>query len=140
MSHGVHVLLVDDEYEFRTAMAALLASEGFRVSTAGSGDEALRFVQETPDDPVDVFLLDFRMPGRDGGQTLQELRKRGIRSCAILLSAITNAALFAGKLGFDAGVAKPCHFDELLDAIHRCTSSRCVTPSPGKSEASALSS
>jgi CheY-like chemotaxis protein len=42
MPDRTHVLVVDDEREFRTAMGALLASEGFRVSTAGSGDEALQ--------------------------------------------------------------------------------------------------
>lgn len=123
MMNGSHILVVDDERDFRESTRLLLTMEGFRVSEAGSGDDAVRLVQQraASGNPVDVVLLDFRMPGKNGGQTLRALRALGIEACAILVSAAADLETISSTFGFDDVVAKPCDFADLLAAISRCT-------------------
>ncbi len=66
------VLIVDDEARFRKTLAKLLATKGIDVHTVGSGEEAVSFVQQHP---VDVILLDMRMPGMNGIDTLSALKR-----------------------------------------------------------------
>jgi DNA-binding response OmpR family regulator len=121
MTDPAHVLVVDDEKDFREATTMLLSLEGFRVSEASSGDEAIPLLQSTSSaDRVDVVLLDYRMPGRNGGDTLKALRALGLKSRVILVTAASNFRNLGVKFGFDEVVPKPCDFNELLAAIQRC--------------------
>jgi DNA-binding response OmpR family regulator len=97
-----------------------------------SGDEALEFFEADDADPIDILLLDFRMPGRDGGQTLQELRARGVTARAILLSATPGIEVLGTRFGFDAALAKPCDFDEVVAAIRRLDGRFAVAATPGR--------
>ena len=122
-----HVLVVDDQADFRKSIVSLLASEGFRVSSVASGDEALEFFEtEDPTDPIDLLLLDYRMPGRNGAETLQELRARGVAARAILLSATPGIEALSKRFGFDAALAKPCEFDEVVAVMRRLDDRRAV--------------
>jgi CheY-like chemotaxis protein len=71
-----HLLIIDDERPFRTLIQRLLGREGFQVSEASSGEEAIRLFDSGL--RVDVMLVDYRMPGLNGGQTLEALRRSGI--------------------------------------------------------------
>ena len=79
----IHVLLVDDEAEFRDALARALGRRGFRLSEAPDGATALaRVRQERPD----LVLLDLKMDGMDGITTLEALRQLDDRLPVILLT------------------------------------------------------
>ncbi|MBD3257152.1 response regulator, partial [candidate division GN15 bacterium] len=67
------VLLVDDEAEFRSDLANRLNLRGYETVEAGNGDYAIKLARNDYD--IDVVLLDLRMPGLDGEQTLKELKK-----------------------------------------------------------------
>jgi len=71
MSH--RILIVDDEPDITALVAYHLAKAGYRVSTAGTGTEALRSARE---DRPDVIILDLMLPGHSGYDVLTELRHR----------------------------------------------------------------
>jgi CheY-like chemotaxis protein len=120
MHNGYHVFVVDDEPDFRATTAALLAMEGFRVTEASDGFDALRRLSHNDVARVDAFLIDFRMPGLNGGETLQRIRAAGVSGCAILVSASADLERLAKQFLFDDSVRKPCDLEEVLAAIHRC--------------------
>lgn len=124
VAEETHVLLVDDECDFRDMTAMLLALEGFRVSEAADGYEAIRLMEADGGATTDVVLLDFRMPGLNGGEVLGELRSRGVRAPAILVSAVADPMAVVRRFGFDGAVPKPCELDQLLAEIRRCVSAR----------------
>ena len=67
-----HILVVDDEPDITTFLAALLEDEGYRVRTAASGEEGLALLRQ---DSFDLVLLDHRMPGQTGSGMYAELQK-----------------------------------------------------------------
>ena len=68
----IRVLLVDDEKQFVDVLAERLETRDFDVTIAYSGDEALEAVKSKP---LDVVVLDVLMPGRDGIETLVEIKR-----------------------------------------------------------------
>ncbi|MBF0173824.1 MAG: response regulator [Magnetococcales bacterium] len=77
---NLRVLVVDDNECAREVLSGMLESLSFRVATAASGDEAMRMfsqVQNDPDgDPFAIVLMDWRMPGMDGIETVRCLKAR----------------------------------------------------------------
>ena len=72
MTKNKKILIVDDEQSIVQSLSGLLSDEGFQVSTAVNGYEALKIIDsESPD----VVLLDIWMPGMDGIETLREIKK-----------------------------------------------------------------
>ena len=67
------ILVVDDEADIRDALEMVLRYEKHEVATAPDGDRALASIEK---DPPDVVLLDVKMPGRDGIEILEEIRRR----------------------------------------------------------------
>ena len=67
----IDLLIVDDEADFRRAVSRALSRRGFRVSEADTGQRALEIVRASP---PDIMVLDLRMPGMDGIETLRRLR------------------------------------------------------------------
>jgi len=124
MHDSLHILVIDDEPAFVEPTVALLSLEGFRVTGALSGVEALRRLSQPDTGKVDAFLIDFRMPGLNGGETLMQIRAAGAQGRAILVSAAADIERIAREFGFDDSVRKPCDLDDLLAAIRRCTGSR----------------
>ena len=70
---GHRILVVDDERDITALVAYHLAKEGYRVSTASSGPEALK---SATDERPDLIVLDLMLPGLSGYDVLQELRQR----------------------------------------------------------------
>lgn len=112
------ILIVDDEAELRDNLAALLRHEGFHVSTAESGLEGLRLFTSQR---FDVVLLDLIMPGQDGIETLQEMRKVGGHTKFIVMTAFAtvNTAVQAIRKGAADYLSKPFRFEELVSVIRR---------------------
>lgn len=112
----IKILLVDDESDFVETMAKRFGIRKMPIDTAQSGQEALELLA-TRD--YDVVILDVRMPGMDGLETLREIREKNPLTEVIMLTG--HASLEAGMQGMNLGaydyILKPADFDELLDKV-----------------------
>lgn len=108
------ILLVDDEEAFVTAMARRLARRHVSATNAYSGDEALKKLEEDPE--IDVVVLDVKMPGMDGIETLREIKRLFPTVEVILLTghATFDSAMEGMKLGAFDYLMKPCDIEEVL--------------------------
>jgi CheY-like chemotaxis protein len=104
--HEEVVLLVDDDSDVRDVAATMLATLGYQVIEARSGDEALEILQRS-DQRIDIMLVDFAMPGMNGVETAQ--RAATIRpDLPILLSTgYADAAGLSGEAGRGRILRKP---------------------------------
>jgi DNA-binding NtrC family response regulator len=110
------VLLVDDEVDFVQAVARRLKRNELGVEAAHSGGDALRHLAENP---TDVVVLDMKMPGMDGLETLREIKARQPLVEVIMLTghASVEAAIDGMELGAFDYLMKPVEFEELLYKI-----------------------
>jgi DNA-binding NtrC family response regulator len=113
MSDPPKILLVDDEERFRTTLRKMLTAQGLAVTAAGSGPEAL---EELRNHAYDVILLDIRMPGMDGLETLTQIKKLRPDTEVIMLTghASVDLALEINKRGGYDYLLKPCPLEEIL--------------------------
>ena len=110
------ILVVDDEPDFCEALREFLAEKGFSVMEANSCEEALAaYSQERPD----VVLLDVIMPGKDGRETLKELKALDPEVSVIMITALHEEDLALEAMGdgaFDY-ITKPVNPDYLEMAL-----------------------
>jgi len=108
-----NALLVDDEPEFTEVLAKRLAKRGAGVQTVGTGEQALDIVRNGG---IDVVVLDVRMPGMDGIQTLREIKQIDPLVEVIMLTghASIEVAIQGMELGAFDYLMKPVNFDELF--------------------------
>jgi DNA-binding NtrC family response regulator len=113
----VSVLLVDDEQSFVEIMSQRLRRRGFIASYACSGKDALHRLET--DHSIEVVLLDVKMPGMDGIETIRMIKKNRPLVKIIMLTghATVNSAIEAMKLGAFDYLMKPCDLDELVFKI-----------------------
>ena len=106
------VLLVDDEKDFIEMLSLRLQEAGEKVSAAYSGKECLEGLDAAQ---IDVVVLDIKMPGMDGIETLREIKKRFPLVEVILLTGhgSTETAVEGMKLGAFDYLMKPADFDDL---------------------------
>lgn len=112
------IMVVDDEPAIRFFLSEELKEAGYQVLTAASGKEALARLEQQP---VDLVLLDQRMPGLDGLHTMELIRQLSLPPEVIILTAhaTLDTAITAMRLGSDDFLIKPCDSDELLAAVKR---------------------
>jgi two-component system nitrogen regulation response regulator NtrX len=110
------ILIVDDERNAVAAVARMLAVEGYEVHRAYSGDEALEVAGR---EPIDLALLDVRMPGRDGLSTLEALLSRDPDLPVIMMSAhgTIETAVKATQAGARDFLEKPLSTEKVLMAL-----------------------
>ena len=115
---GEHILVVDDEPAIQTALRGVLEDEGYRVTTVGSGDDALRLLTE---DSPDVIFLDIWMPKRDGLDTLAELKRARPEAAVIMISGhgTIDTAVKATRLGAYDFIEKPLSLEKTLVTVTR---------------------
>ena len=115
-SKKLTVLLVDDEDRFREALSRQLSVRGFDVLSAASGEDALKIVNGNS---IDVIILDQKMPGMDGTQTLHEIKKIDPSIEIIMLTghATVDTAFEIMKQGAFDYIMKPVNLDEILFKI-----------------------
>lgn len=109
-----NILVVDDEDEIRHVIRVLLESEGFAVTEAASGEEALaRFVPDT-----DLVILDVMMPGISGYQVCLRLRERWNVPILFLTAKTQDSDLTMGySSGGDDYLSKPFSYPELMARV-----------------------
>lgn len=114
---GEIVLIVDDEATIVVTARETLESNGYRVLTAASGEQAVAVFQQQPD-PIDLVVLDMMMPGMDGCETKSALRSIA-RECKILAtSGLRRPGNEGDKMADINGfLAKPYSDEQLLRAV-----------------------
>jgi DNA-binding response OmpR family regulator len=111
------ILVVDDDPEIREFISWTLEEEGFAVSTAPNGAVALNLVRQTS---PDLILLDMRMPVMDGWAFSQAYHQLpGQQAPIIVLTAATDAALFASQISANDYLPKPFDLDALVNKVRQ---------------------
>jgi two-component system, OmpR family, response regulator MprA len=126
----LEILVVDDDPALRTALDRALKLEGYRVSFAHDGRQALQMMTGTSQDAV---ILDLGLPLMDGLEVCRRVRERGDRTPVLMLTA--RDAVTDRVEGLDAGaddyLVKPFALDELLARLRALLRRSTATPSEG---------
>ena len=124
MSEPMTVLFVDDEPDFLQTLLKRMRKRDVNASGVGSGEEALVHLAQFP---ADVVVLDVRMPGMGGIETLRAIKKKTPLTEVVMLTG--HASLEVAREGMENGafdyLMKPVDIDDLLykiqDAFHKKT-------------------
>ncbi|MBL9186135.1 MAG: response regulator transcription factor [Opitutaceae bacterium] len=110
------ILLAEDDANIRLGLVATLESDGYAVTAAGDGAQALKLF---PQEKFDLVLLDVMMPKASGYDVCRELRARGVRTPVLFLTAKGEEIdkVVGLKLGADDYVTKPFGVHELLARV-----------------------
>ena len=117
------ILVVDDEPSIVQSLSGLLSDEGFEVTSAANGYEALQHIEnEAPD----LILLDIWMPGIDGIETLKEIKKNNPQIQVIMITGhgTIETAVQATKEGAFDFIEKPLSIDKVIVAINNALNFR----------------
>jgi DNA-binding NtrC family response regulator len=125
----INILLVDDERDFVEVLSLRLVDAGHRVKTAFSGQEALSVLADTEGDrlpEIDVIVLDIKMPGMDGIETLKQIKAKYPVIEVILLTGhgAVDTAVKGLKSGAFDYLLKPADFDELTTKLEAARKQR----------------
>ncbi|MBU3952405.1 MAG: response regulator, partial [Proteobacteria bacterium] len=115
MIKPIKILMVDDEKRFRDTTKKILSKKGFDTILAENGEDALEKIAQEPD----VVILDIKMPGMDGHETLKKIKKMRPELPVIMLTGhgekpSARQALVEGAFDY---LAKPCDIDLLAEKI-----------------------
>ena len=118
------VLVVDDEQDIRDASERILSRVGYHVQKASRGDEALDILNK---ERVDILLLDLKMPGMDGLEVLERIRKQNTQIQVIVITgyATVETAIEAMKQGAYDFIPKPFEPDQLRIVVNRAWEKMC---------------
>lgn len=120
MSAGRRILIVEDKATSRELLRTVLEKQGYAVSEAADGEQAL---QQARSEMPDLILLDLQMPLRNGYEVLSELRKEQ-RFSTVPIVAVTASAMQgdrekALRAGFSGYLTKPLSLSDLRNEIQR---------------------
>jgi DNA-binding NtrC family response regulator len=123
MSRKIRVMVVDDDAVLRKLVSDQVARMGFDSTAAASGEEALEAIAKSD---FDVVLLDIRMPGLSGLETLREVRKLEDAPEIIMLTADTSlgTGIEAMRLGAYDYLTKPATLDEIEAVVRKADEKR----------------
>ena len=112
----VKILIVDDEKDFVEMFSLRLTRQGEKVSVAYSGQEALDLLEKTK---IDVVILDIRMPGMDGIETLKKIKASYPLVEVIMLTGhgSTETAVEGMKEGAFDYLLKPADFEDISEKV-----------------------
>jgi DNA-binding response OmpR family regulator len=114
--HPVRILIIEDEMKVANALRAGLEAEHYEVAVATTGEEGFFLANQAS---FDLLLLDLMLPRRDGIDVLATLRKRGIQTPILVLTAkdTVEDRVIGLDQGADDYLTKPFAFSELLARI-----------------------
>jgi DNA-binding NtrC family response regulator len=119
-----NILLVDDEVPFVETMTKRLNRRGFEILSAYTGLDALDMLSRHS--KIDVVILDVKMSGMDGIQTLEEIKHRFPITEVIMLTghATVESAIEGMKLGAFDYLMKPCDMEQLISKVESAVQRR----------------
>jgi len=122
--NGINVLLVDDEIAFVETMAKRLTKRGLQVVSAFNGNEALEKLGSSA--TTDVVILDVKMPGMDGIETLKVIKQNHPLVEVIMLTghATVETAIEGMKQGAFDYLMKPCDMAQLMEKVNEAASKK----------------
>ena len=131
MTKARTVLIIDDNEDMRTLVAAMLAQRGYTVHGVEDGVQGVRMASAGA---VDLILLDVRLAGADGIAVLRELRRSGFRKPVVLVTAMADdehqAAGYAA--GADGYLTKPFLRATLVRIVDQLLDTRSAPRVPSR--------
>ena len=120
---GDRVLIIDDEMVLSRSLAMAFGDDGFEVTTTGSGEEAMEVLESVS---PHVVLLDLRLPGMDGIEVLEKIRRHDESARVILMTAYgdTQTTVEAIKRGAFHFINKPFDLLDLKALVHQALETR----------------
>jgi len=120
MESRLHLLLLEDDQQLRTALESLLVDEGYEVATAADGREA---VAQAANQAPDILLLDVKLPGPDGLEVLKQLKQQlpELQSLVMTGYASEEDSIRAIRLGVGDYLQKPFPMADFLQAVESLT-------------------
>jgi two-component system response regulator AtoC len=118
VERGQHILVADDDLAIRLMLKTFLEDEGYNVSEAATGEDALEALRSGQ---YQLVLLDMRLPGMNGIEVLKQIKDKQGEVPVIIMTAhgSPNIAIQASSLGAYSYVTKPFELDDVLHSIDR---------------------
>ncbi|MBN1590722.1 MAG: response regulator [Pirellulales bacterium] len=112
----INLLIVDDEQQFLKSTATRLEVRGFHVIAVDRGEKAVETARR---EPIDVALVDLKMPGMHGEQTLETLKEEHPWMEVVILTGhgSIDSAVECTKSGAYSYLQKPCEWERLLEVL-----------------------
>jgi len=136
---GFKVLLVDDEADFLDTLVKRMKKREVSAFGASSGEEALHYLDQHE---VDVVVLDVRMPGMDGIETLRQMKRKYPLMEVIMLTghASMEAAIEGMEIGAFDYLMKPIDIDDLMYKIEDAYKKKSIQETKIRNASEALRS
>ncbi len=121
----IDLLIVDDEEQFLKSISRSLEMRDFNVTAVNRGDKALEAARSHP---IDIALVDLKMPGMDGQETLAALKKQHPWMEIVILTGhgTIDSAAACTRAGAFSYLQKPCEFDRLLETLTQAFKQRVM--------------
>ncbi|MEA1969480.1 MAG: response regulator [Thermodesulfobacteriota bacterium] len=125
MENKINLLIVDDEEDFLHSITKSLEVRAFNVIAVNRGDKAIEAAKKNP---VDIALVDLKMPGINGEETLRALKKEHQWMEVVILTGhgTIDSAVECTKIGAFSFLQKPCELDELLETLKNAFKKRVM--------------
>jgi len=121
----INLLFVDDEDQFLESMSKRLEAREFKVFAVNRGEKAIETARENP---VDIALIDLKMPGIDGEETLKALKQEHNWMEIVILTGhgSIGSAVECTQSGAYSYLQKPCDLDQLLEVLKEAYKKRVM--------------
>ncbi len=121
--NDLHILIIDDDREFRRSLTKIFRKAGFQVSNASTGYQAALLLNR---EEYPLIVLDLKMPGRSGIDLLRDIKAKSPASKVIVVTASgddanTGETMAAGAFDY---LKKPLKRQEIFDSARRALESR----------------
>ncbi|MDO7744233.1 MAG: response regulator transcription factor [Pedobacter sp.] len=113
MSKGIKILIVEDDENLRFLVVHRLKAEGYDVLETGDGDNAVKTIMS---EKPDIVLLDWMLPGKQGAEVCEDVRRQGFENLVIMMTAKAQDVdkIDAYNFGASDYVTKPFNMDVLV--------------------------
>jgi DNA-binding NtrC family response regulator len=110
------ILIVDDETDLRTLLRHILTAQGYQITDAEDGEEAIELIKKQK---FDIALLDIQMPNINGIQVLKYIKEHSPQTKAVMLTGYADLkhAMEAKEFGARDFIGKPYKLEDVLSTI-----------------------